>query len=555
MMSWIREKENAVYSRVDRFFMEHADCGYTVEQELLTGDFGPYANLPEIKKKNRTAEYALLNAEKAALLAGDYQTEVLARCWEDVLFNQFHDILGGASIKDAYIDAGNALGRATQTANEIMHFGLQSITRKMHTVGENPRDAWNVVVWNLNGSDYEGYIEAEVQWAHEFDWYDKEIELEDVSGNRYPCQIILEKSVIPAFRSRFVFKDRIPSVGYKMYRVVQTGEPVEARKVNPYEIETDGFQIYFSEKTGLISSIYDKKAGRELCGQMLVPHCYYDDGDTWCFNIEGYARTEQQLALKEIKVTESGALRTTIKATYCFKDSFITMYYTFYQNEAYFDVRYRVNWNEKHYVLKLEATVLEEKHIASVPYGSVERNAVWADVPMSGWLKTDNFSVLADSIFAYNMQEHTLGLTVLRSSIYGDLRIKEIDYEEEYDIISQGISEGRIRIDFEKRDWKAAEAFLNPPVVIIEANHDGNLPAEDSFYKVSGEVLLSAIKGCEYDDSRIVRVFEYTGKKQEVTLHTPEVTMALTLEPFEIKTIKLEQGKVSECYMTEEKSC
>ncbi len=40
-----------------------------VEGEMITGDFGPYVNNSKIKKLNRTAEYAVLNAEKACLIA------------------------------------------------------------------------------------------------------------------------------------------------------------------------------------------------------------------------------------------------------------------------------------------------------------------------------------------------------------------------------------------------------------------------------------------------------------------------------------------------------
>ena len=288
LLSWIHNKENAVLSRVDTFFEEHKGCTYVEDRELLTGDFGPYSNYAKIKKLNRIAEFALLNAEKASLIGGDYKHYDLERCWQDVLFNQFHDIIGGACIKDAYFDAENTLGRAIQSANEMIHYNLQRITRQMKTVGENPRDIWNVVVWNLNGSEYAGYIEAEVQWAHEFDWYDKGIDLYDEEGNIYPCQIIREKSVIPKFRSGFVFKGKIPAVGYKMYRVVQNGEDVEQHELNPYDFETERLKVCFSKENGCIESIHDKISGEMLCAQIMVPRCYYDDGDTWAFNIETY---------------------------------------------------------------------------------------------------------------------------------------------------------------------------------------------------------------------------------------------------------------------------
>lgn len=555
MLNWIRNQENAFCSRVDHFFEEHRNCSYVVGQELLTGDFGPYSNYPKIKKLNRLAEYALLNAEKASLIGGNYKQEVLEKCWQDVLFNQFHDIIGGACIKDAYFDAENTLGRAIQTANEMIHYNLQSITRQMKTVGENPRDAWNVVVWNLNASEYEGYIEAEVQWAHEFDWYDKEIQLQDAEGNVYPCQIIREKSVIPGFRSRFVFKGMIPSVGYKMYRVVQTGEEKETYPVDPYYIETECLKVQFSRETGCMEAVFDKQSGQELCKHMLVPRCYFDDGDTWVFNVEGYDTVPHDFSFKDMRVIESGKLRTIVKASYRFRDSILEMYYTFYRQEKYFDVSYRINWNEKHYVLKLECGTKNDAHTVAVPYGSVHRKAAWADVPLGSWLKTDDFSVTADSIFSYNMQDKVLGLTVLRSPIYGDLRIGEIDYEEDYDIISQGINEGKLRVDFQCGTWKQSEAFLNQPLVIIEANHEGMLSSEGCFYGISGEVLLSTIKKCEYDESMVIRVFEYTGSPQNVILYVGNKEFSVDMMPYEIKSLKILGQDIEEYYMTEDRKC
>lgn len=553
MLSWIRENENAICSRVDHFFEEHGDCDYVVDKELLTGDFGPYSNYPKIKQLNRIAEYALLNAEKASLIGGDYKKDILARCWEDVLFNQFHDILGGACIKDAYFDAENTLGRAIQTANEMIHFNLQRVTRQMKTVGENPRDIWNVVVWNLNASEYEGYIEAEVQWAHEFEWYDKGIELCDEEGNRYPCQVIREKSVIPKFRSRFVFKGKIPAVGYKMYRVIQTGEKVEKCDVNPYYIETECLKVRFSKETGTMTFVYDKNNGQKLCDNILVPRCYFDEGDTWGFNIDGYDTVPNDFVFKDMRVVEAGKLRTIIKATYHFKDSILEMYYVFYCEEKYFDVSYRVNWNEKHYVFKLETKIKDECHTVAVPYGSVDRAETNTDVPLGTWIKTETLSICTDGIFSYNMQNQTLGLTVLRSPIYGDFRMGALDYDEDYDIISQGISEGKIRVDFSGGTWGQSETFLNPPVVIIEANHDGNLVSENSFYSIESDgVAISALKKCEYDDGVIIRLFEHDGVAEKVILNIGEGSFEVDMAPYEIKTLKMRELYLEECYMTED---
>lgn len=549
MISEINAMKNTEFSSVARFFKEHTDCTYTFSDELLTGDFGVYANFPEIKKYNRLAEYAVLNAEKSSVIAKNYDNEKIENCWHDILFNQFHDILGGASIKDAYFDAENSFGRAIQTANEIMHFNLQKLTAKMKTVGKNPDDIWNLVIWNLNGSDFCDYLEAEVQWAHEFDWYDKGIALEDSDGNTYPCQVIDSKSVIPRFRSRFVFKADIPSVGYKMFKVVKTNTEEAQNKIDPYNFSTSALDIKFA-KDGALTV---KCASETIFCDILKPVCYFDDGDTWAFNIDGYSEKREEFDFCGLSVIESGKIRTVIKATYKFKASILKLYYTFYENEKNFDVKYIVNWNEKHYVLKLETKTDSDIHTAGAPYARVTRKCTKADVPMSEWVSAGKVSFICDSIFAYNMIDKTLGLTVLRSPIFGDLRIGDIDYDHEYEIMSQGITEGNIRITANPVDFTDADNFINKPIIIDECNHNGELSAENSYFKVSGDgIYLGALKKCEFDDSYIIRIFESTGKEHLAEIHFEGALFKTSMKPYEIKTLKFKDGNFSEIYITEE---
>jgi len=525
----IRESECAECSTVSEFFKERK-TDYTVSGEFITGDFGPYANHPAIKAKNRKAEYAVLNAEKASQIADDYDRKSINDCWRDILFNQFHDILGGACIKDAYVDAENQYGRAIATANEITHFSLLKITNSINLPGKNTENVWNIVVWNLNAHTFDDYIEAEVQWVHEHPWYDKEIVLQDSEGVIYECQIIREKSVIPAFRSRFVFRAQIPSMGYKAFRVIQTGAEVTNEKCTAEEILA------------------------KIPENLLTPVCFCDEGDTWAFNIESYGEMCELPTLDKAEVIENGALRTTLKLTYSFRSSVIWLYYTLYKNESYIDVRYRVNWNEKHIILKLMADVDNDTHIVSVPYGSIERSKVQADVPMGEWIKCQNYTFITDSIFAYNMVDKKLGFTLLRSAIYGDLRISEIDMDADYDILSQGITEGKIRVLTGcECPGTLAQSFNNPPVVLCEANHEGTLPAQKSYFDTDADgITITVVKKYEDGDGLIVRGVENQGKIHRITFTTEKKKFNLDIEPYEIFTAKIEGEKITKVNMLEE---
>lgn len=554
MLKEIEALENAEFSTVKRFFDEHETCDYVVDRELYTGDFGVYANHPKTKQLNRIAEYAVLNAEKASLIAGNYDSEKIENCWRDIMFNQFHDIIGGACIKEAYFDSRNVYGRAIANANEMVHYNLQTVTAKMKTVGSNPETIWNLVVWNLNTSEFNGFVEAEVQWAHEFDWYDKGIDLADEEGNIYPCQIIEAKAVIPCFRSRFVFKAQIPACGYKMYRLILNGKEPTSNQINPFEFSTDRLDIVFDKEKGTLKSVTDKLNGEKLCGETLVPRVYFDNGDTWAFNITRYDETPKDFEFKGIKVIEAGELRTILKATYKLGDSLLYMYYKFYQGETYFDVSYKVNFNEKHRVLKLETAVSSNKHIAAVPYGSIERDENAADMPLGAFVKSGKITLVSGGQFAYNMINKTLGITVLRSAIYGDLRIGDLDYEKDFDILSEGITEGAIRVIFGGDAFAMADSFCNPPIVIDECCHDGELPSTNCFARLEAQsASIGAIKKCEFSGDTVIRIFEHGGNSQNAMLYFKEKSYEVELAPFEIKTLLLKDGEIKEIFMTEDK--
>jgi alpha-mannosidase len=151
------------------------------------------------------------------------------------------------------------------------------------------------------------------------------------------------------------------------------------------------------------------------------------------------------------------------------------------------------------------------------------------------------------------MDRGSLGLTLLRSPIYGDLRIRPIDESLDYDIIDRGIVEGSLRMAFEGDPWDMAEAFQNQPVVIPECCHDGDLPSTYSFYELRTEgVQLAALKKSEEDANEVYRLVENQGRSCTAQVITRGSLWETELRPYEIKTIKLQDEKPIEVNILEE---
>ena len=538
-----------------------------LRDELQVKNFGVFSNEPEIKKNNLLGETALLNAEKVSVIAAvhgkRYPMEKIRASWKDLMFNQFHDIIGGASIKPAYFDARNLHGRMLQNTSEIIHSGLQYICKDI----KMPGNLWNLVVFNLNASDYSGTIEAEIQWAWELDWYKDGLELTDTQGNLYPCQIITELSVFPAFRSRFVFAAGIPSMGYKTFSVRQTNkksERVEPSKTVEH-IENDRYKINICRETGAVSSIVCKRDGKTF-KNVLTPYVRSDDGDTWAFNIDEYGERLEDFKYISSEILEHGQVETVIKTVSKFRSSIMEQYFTIYNEFDYIDYRFRVNWNEKHAVLKLNLKSAGERSqvAAGVPYASTKRPYDGREYPVNGWIDLGDITMLSDSVFAYdtNMKDYSVGLTVLRSAVYGDLRMDEaLNEHTDYAFLSQGITEGKIRLvirtdkDTGFHAPALAEAWKNLPIVVDEAYHSGMLPCEASYLRLEAEsAVITAIKKSEdLSGDIVIRIFEYSGKSQQTKISGVfGKPFSVALNPHEIKTIRLNKNGSVEVDMLEE---
>ncbi len=554
------------FTTVEGYFESQGEPPCTVDTEMITKNFGPYVNERKTKTLNRLAEYALLNAEKSAIIAQrmlniEYDKEKISALWKDVLFNHFHDILGGASFKEAYFDAFNELGGVISGAGKILYLNLAAITKKIKTPGVNGENPWNLVVWNLNETSYDGYLEGEMQWLHEFPAYSGGIVLEDETGKKYPCQIITEKSVIPGFRSRVLFKAEIPPVGYKMFKVIQEGAG-RGEKKHSTVIETEDFTVQFNEKTGLIDTIYAKKLGKVFNG-ILKPQCFEDMADSECFNVNSYGNALENFEFESLETVEYGELRTILKANYKFRNSFVTFYYTFYKDTDYFDVRYVVNWNEDHIVLKLMSKTGYENIVVSSPFATQVRGDATSDEPMGEWLSMygegEGVSFIGDSSFAYTKTGDELGISVLRSCIYAEMTLEDEMPKEDYPIMEQGVSEGKIRVLIHKGNYlengvaHMAKAFVNPPIVLCESNHSGIYPPCRSFASVDkNSVYITAIKQSEDEKGDIIRLNEFAGKSEQVTLKYFDSEFKVDVGPYEIKTLSIKEDGYCEVNITED---
>ena len=532
-----RRDYNISYGTVSGFF-DTAKPEVSVRDELQTKFIGPCCNYTPIKQDNRRAETALLNCEAAGVIAynlidREYPQAEIKQCWKDVMFNQFHDILGGACISSAYRDARDLHGRAIQTASEHTHYALQSVTNMIAMPGKNPDNAWNLVVWNLNSFPLDAPIEAEVQWAWEFPWYNGGITLTDADGMDYPTQIITEECVVPSFRSRFVFRAEIPAGGYKCFIVRQTEKSAaSSRRFKLSKAAYGGFDLI------------DTQSGKTL-KRIFAPNVRADECDTWGFNKTVFETERQELLLESFEIIEDGLLRTTYKAVYGYNKSTFTMLFKVYDDRIVCE--YRCLWNEERKTLKLGFD--SDNCVSSIPFGFIRREPSEYEMPMAQWIDGNGFSLGTPSAFSYDYDGKQIGITLLRNALFGDLRTAPLDANREYTYMGQGETTGVIQLCFDNGKHAAA-ALNNPPIIIPESNHNGTFPTEKSFFKCDG-AYLSAVKKSEINDDTILRIVEENGEDTIAKVTIGDCEFSVPLKPFEIRTMAFDGTKIHKVNMLE----
>ena len=130
-----------VFSSPDAFFEAH--CLEKVELPVWKDDLqhhasGCYSATSLVKQLNRKLENSLYFSEVFATVASKTagmrdRTEDFKEAWLDVCFNQFHDILCGCSIMEAYDDVNASMGHALPISDRIQNEAFLRIARRIDT--------------------------------------------------------------------------------------------------------------------------------------------------------------------------------------------------------------------------------------------------------------------------------------------------------------------------------------------------------------------------------------------------------------------------------------
>ena len=489
----------------------------TVRGELQHHSRGCYTTHSGIKRWNRRAENLLLRAEKWCAVADHvgsqrYPHDDLAEAWKLVLFNQFHDTLGGTAIEPAYEDSRDQYGHASSLAANAFNAAIQSIARQIDVVRED--DVRPVVVFNPHPWPLRTAVELEWTWlraagAHVVDDEDEVV----------PMQMTRPLTTMSGSRGRLAFLVDVPPLGYRTYRVrpgtVDAGRP-------------------------------DVEPEHAIESRAVVVD---DPSDTWGHGVVAYDREVGEFERRAPRVIEKGPVRTIVRVESRYGSSTLREDYVHTAGAAYVDVRIALDWHERLKLLKLRYASGADAPTATfeIPYGQIVRPANGGEEPGQSWVDVSGegrgLTVINDAKHGYDVRGGEIGISAVRSPVWAWHDPRALEEGGDFDYMDQGRQSFRIRLVPHGGELNAAGAVrlaaeLNqPPFALIETSHRGPLPQRASYANDGGgNAVITVVKRAEDGDGYAVRAYETEGRVAQVRLEVFGRVIDASFAPHEIKT-------------------
>ena len=553
-----------IYSDPNCYF-DHQDSDKLpiVRDDLQFHAKGCYSACSEIKRNNRYAENALLEAEKLSVLSKKlidtpYPEKELTHAWTLVLFNQFHDVLGGCSIRDAYDDAREQHGEALSIAHRAQNFACQQISWNIDTLGDHPEgyvseedaETLGVPIVIFNSLSHEIKVPVHIR--------NRCNGAKDQNGQPIPVQIVRDsKTNGESDRYARLFEASVPALGYAVYRMYNN--PTDVSENSPFvitenSIENGRLRIAFDKATGELASVFDLENNRELLSAPTSVSLSNDQkNDTWAHGTVFFKDKLETASTGNARVIENGPVRATVRTEQAFGNSTLTRDYSLTRNAKHVDVTVKIDFHEKHRILKFHfpVAVQNPRAICKIPFGTIERPTDGSEQVSGDWIALFNdnigITVATDSKHSFDAEGNLLSLTVLRSAIFADhygVRDEFCEFME----LKEHVFKYRISpfVSFAAAE-KTSNELQFSPFAIQETFHKGTLPTFFEGMKVSASnISVTAIKQHRLGVGTVIRIYENEGKDTDVSISLFDQPFDLHIPHDAIKTFHIKDNSIVE---------
>jgi len=535
---------------------------------------GTYTTQARTKRNNRKSELLYREAELWGALAQrfgfPYPREAMARGWELILLNQFHDILPGSSIGEVYRDSAAQFREVRAIGEEALQGALAVLAPQVSTAGlRRPLIVFNSLSWNRSGIVSVKAPRGRGPWL-----------IHTAEGQALPTQVVGEGR-----EARLLFRaPEVPSVGWAVFDL-RRAEPASAAaadlRASARGLENEFLRLRFN-RAGQIISIYDKVAQREVLAQGRPGNQLqlFEDkpvgNDAWDIDFFYQDKPPVVLRASAVEVAARGPVKAALRMTYRTPaGSTVVQEVALFAGEPLITFDTEVDWRETDKLLKAAFPVAVQSRRATyeIQFGHIDRpthrSTSWDrarfEVPAQRWADLSEagygVALLNDCKYGYDIKDNVMRLSLLRAPTTPDPEADRGRHRFSYALYPH-------RGDFRQAGVPRRGYEFNVPLTAVPvqgrsgAPRAAGEPASHSFFNLDAEnVILETVKPAEDGRGIIVRLYEAHGGRGRVTLRfgfevdeavecdclerpcgsVPVEDGGITFDitPFEIKTFRL----------------
>ncbi len=535
-----------VFSDPARFF---ATVHHTPRPEVTGGlqfhAIGCYSAASAIKALNRRAEAALEQAETAAALAwraagAAYPRATFEALWRRLLFNQFHDTLGGCIVESAWRDAINDFGAVIAGANTELNAAVRRLAATVRMVSD-ARDP-HLLVMNFTGEDCDDIVELEP--STDFEILPARVLIDENGG-----AVAFQQVAPEGFRvklQRIALRVHVPAFGYRLLRFVP-GTPDEKsgtpgtrlrRTIAPgaASFATAGWQLTLDATTGAIQTLVNTAHGQPLFTGLAHRGIVVDDPtDTWSHGVSRLPFDGSDFRCERIAVVEEGPFRTLIEVTARHGEStLITTIALPDAAELPVELRVALHWREHRRLLRLAYPLAGSRFEFETAAGWFEHPDDGREVAAQRWVRAarpdfavgPDFAVAIanDAKYSYAARDGVLFITAVRSPVYAHHDPMPLEPGLPCRTMDQGEQCFTLRIQgapgLGRRDaLRMAQHLLRPPVTTPHVARTGTRPWRGQWLEVQTEAAcVTNLKLAEDGRALVLRALDVEGAGGKVRL-------------------------------------
>lgn len=558
----IRRMENEVetplvFSSPDAYF-EKICRGFldvpAYQGELQHHASGCYSATSLVKKLNRYAENRLACAEAwdtvaSAVCGAQASTEAFGEAWKDVCFNQFHDILCGCSIMEAYEDVRAGIGHAVTIADRAENAAQLRIVSRIHTwldginepvtllrhhchKDDFPRP---VVVFNPHAFPVRSFVRTNYPSAAVTDGAGHPVTFQNVRSSRSNDSHL-----------DTLFLADVPALGYALYwlswmddsavtddcfRAIEKDYGTDVKAGQDF-LENAYMRVEFDRASGTIRKLVSKADGYDYAaGNRLAVPTVIDDHetDTWAHNVFRFDKVKGEMQCESMELAEYGPARAVMRVKHRCGESHLTQDFILASDQQTLRVKCKAIWQEPFTMLKTSfpLTGTDEINTYEIPGAFIKRPANGEEEPAQRWADLTltspdgvrrGLSLMTDSKYSYDCAGTTLRAALLRNVIFADHYSSRP--AADFNFTDEGLQRFEYGIflhagEAECSDIVREAAVFNRRMNAVPAGYQkGTLPAQKSFLTVTEpNIHVTAFKKCEDGSGDfILRAYETAGR-------------------------------------------